>query len=69
MPTQITTFTYILQGISKGYRIGYDYNKKTRRATSNFYSTAAILVMTYSIAQVEEALHDWSGQTYNMSTN
>ena len=30
--------TYILEGISKGYRIGYDYNKKTKKVTSNLLS-------------------------------
>ena len=30
--------TYILQGISKGSHIGYDYNKKAKRATSNLPS-------------------------------
>ena len=30
--------TYILQGISKGFRIGYDYNKKAKRAASNLPS-------------------------------
>ena len=30
--------TYILQGISKGFHIGYDYNKKAKRAASNLPS-------------------------------
>ena len=30
--------TYILRGISKGFCIGYDYNKKAKRATRNLPS-------------------------------
>ena len=33
-------FTYILQGIYKGYWIGYDYNKKTKKAASNLLSVS-----------------------------
>ena len=31
---------YILQGITKSFRIGYDYNKKTKRASSNLLSAS-----------------------------
>ena len=31
---------YILNGISKGFRIGYDYSNKARRATSNLLSAS-----------------------------
>ena len=30
--------TYILQGVTNGFRIGYDYSKKVKKASSNLLS-------------------------------
>ena len=48
--------TYILEGISKGYRIGYDYNKKTKKVTSNLLSVSQNPEVVTKYIQKEVAL-------------
>ena len=48
--------TYILQGISKGFRIGYDYNRTTKRATSNLLSASQNPEVVTRYIQEEVAL-------------
>ena len=48
--------TYILQGISKGFRIGYNYNRTTKRATSNLLSASQNPEVVTRYIQEEVAL-------------
>ena len=48
--------TYILQSISKGFCIGYDNNKKAKRATSNLPSAYHNLEVVTKYIQEEVAL-------------
>lgn len=48
--------TYILQGISKGFRIGYDYTRKSKGATSNLLSASQNPEVVTRYIQEEVAL-------------
>ena len=47
---------YILQGISKGFRIGYNYNRKAKRVTSNLLSASQNPEVVTRYIQEEVAL-------------